>query len=75
MFNLDVSKASEKEQEIAGLKLLQIQHIIREDMNISFPDLSKKYKDEMNWIAVSIQSIIIKATKEAKDSSDVSSVK
>jgi hypothetical protein len=75
MFNLDVSEASKKEQEIAGLKLLQIQAIVREDMNISFPDLHKKYKDEMNWIAVSIQSIIIKATKESKDASNDSAEK
>ena len=75
MFKLDVSEPTEKQKEIAGLKALQIQAVIREDMDISFPDLHTKYKDEMLWIVTSLQSIIIKATKEAKDSSDVSSVK
>ena len=75
MFNLDVSKLDSKQEQIAGVKMLQIQQIIREDMEINFPRLTKEFRDEMNLITVCVESIVKKATKESKDASDDSAVK
>lgn len=67
MFNLDISELNDKQERIAGVKVMQIQHIVREDMNMSFKDLCDKYRDEMGLITAAIQSIVVKETGQGQD--------